>query len=86
MNREELLRQLTAWDFVAVDLSLFLNTHPRDCEAVKALNYVVEQADKLRDEYEKCFGPLYSFRSTSSCPWEWPEDPWPWEACANFRI
>ncbi len=34
MNRDDLLRELTALDFVAVDLNLYLNTHPMDCEAI----------------------------------------------------
>lgn len=85
-DREELLKQLMALDFVAVDLHLFLDTHPNDCQAVNTLNQVLSEADRFRAEYERRFGPLYSFRSTSSCPWQWPEDPWPWEACANFEL
>lgn len=29
-NRNELLKQLTALDFMAVDLQLYLDTHPND--------------------------------------------------------
>jgi spore coat protein JB len=86
MNRDELLRQLTALDFVAVDLNLYLDTHPYDAQAINTLNQVVTSANQLRSEYERLYGPLYSFRSTSSCPWQWYVDPWPWEACFNFEL
>jgi spore coat protein JB len=46
----------------------------------------VAQANALRREYEDCFGPLYSFRSMSASPWEWNDDPWPWQYCFNFNL
>ena len=86
MNKEDMLKELTALDFYAVDLQLYLDTHPNDREALGKYNAVVEEANTLRREYEKLFGPLTSFRSTSKCPWQWIDDPWPWEYQFNFRL
>ena len=48
MNREELLSSLTQLDFMAVDLGLYLNTHPDDIEAIDAYNQVIVAADTVR--------------------------------------
>ena len=86
MNHDDLLKKLMALDFVAVDLALFLNTHPDDCEALAKYNETLAEANTLRSEYEECFGPLYSFRSMSDYPWQWMEDPWPWQYSFNFKM
>ena len=63
MNRDEVLNSLTQLDFMAVDLGLYLNTHPEDTEAINAYNQVITAADTVRAKYEEAFGPLCSFRS-----------------------
>ena len=86
MDREQLLCELTALDFMAVDLHLYLDTHPHDREALDKYNQIVGKANKLRAEYENEVGPLFSYRSMSDSPWEWIEDPWPWQSSFNFRL
>ena len=86
MNRDDMLRELMALDFVAVDLQLFLNTHPDDEEALEKYNQTVIEANRLRSEYEKNYGPLTSFRSVSDFPWQWEDDPWPWMLSFNARL
>lgn len=86
LNREQLLKQLTALDFMAVDLQLYLDTHPNDWNALYRYNCIVTQADTLRSYYERLFGPLYSYRSTSDYPWRWINNPWPWDYDFNFKL
>lgn len=86
IDRQELLKQLTALDFMAVDLQLYLNTHPNDREALFRYNSVVAQADMLRQTYERMYGPLCSYRSRSAYPWQWINDPWPWQYGFNFKL
>lgn len=86
MNHEEILRRLTALDFVAVDLALFLDTHPDDREALDTYNDILTQADALRKQYEQLCGPLCSYRSMSAYPWQWIDDPWPWQYTFNFNL
>lgn len=86
MNRDELLKCLTELDFMAVDLGLYLNTHPHDEEATRKYNEAIEEAEKLRMTYETNFGPLCSFRSPARMKWTWINKPWPWQEKFNFEI
>lgn len=87
MTEKELLKKLAVLDFMAVDLQLYLDTHPDDSEAVDKYNSVIKEADALRSVYEKNFGPLFSFRSYNHGDnFKWIDNPWPWERDANFRI
>lgn len=87
MSEMELLKKLTALDFMAVDLQLYLNTHPDDTVVLEKYNSVIKEADTLRCQYEKNYGPLFSFRSyVHSNKFNWIDNPWPWERDANFKI
>lgn len=86
MNRDELLSALSALDFMAVDLHLYMDTHPEDNAALVMYNEIVAKANELRVEYEKFNGPLYSYRSLNSNGWRWDDDPWPWHTCHNFQL
>ena len=88
MNHDELLKKLSELDFIAVDLALFLNTHPDHTEAIQTYNQVITAADSVRMKYEEAFGPLCSFRSyaANTNHWEWTQDPWPWQARANISF
>jgi len=86
MNREEMLKELTALDFYTLDLQLYLDTHPNDLKALEKYNAAAEEAGVLRHEYEKLNGPMYSFRSQSRHPWQWANDPWPWQYQFNFKL
>lgn len=85
INKKELLKEITAVTFSLIDLHLYLNTHPDDQNALMRYNSLVTQARMLRQNYEKCYGPL-SYGSYSPCPWQWINEPWPWECEANFRL
>ena len=86
-DRDELLKQLTTLDFMLVDLTLFLNTHPFERQAVEEYNAVACEADRVRTSYERQFGPLCSYRSKNNAPdWIWLNDPWPWSKEGNFNL
>ena len=86
--REELLQKLTALDFAAVDLHLYLNTHPCDSKAIENYNCIIAEANAVRAHYEEAFGPLCGFRSESrdQNDWQWINEPWPWEQSFNFNL
>lgn len=86
MNKYELLKQITALDFVIVDLQLYLNTHPMDQGALERYNSIVPQLDMLKKSYESCYGMLSVGSSPSPYPWQWISEPWPWEYEANFKL
>lgn len=85
-EKDSLLKEITQLDFAAVDLGLYLNTHPRDERAVNLYNAIITKADNCRMKYEKFYGPLCSFRSRSRESWTWIENPWPWSEKFNSKL
>ncbi|MCD8089536.1 MAG: spore coat protein CotJB [Clostridiales bacterium] len=84
MDADKLLKQLTMLDFMAVDLALYLNTHPDDREIIEKYNQAVEEGDRLRCLYEDKIGPIYSYRSVSDKNrFTWINCPWPPSYCFN---
>jgi len=77
-DRLELLKEIMAIDFSLVELNLYLDTHPMDQRAIRLHNEYVMRSKMLKEKYEKEYAPL-THRFISDCPWEWIEDPWPWE-------
>lgn len=74
------LEELQTVDFVIVELTLYLDTHPGDLDALQQYNAFVKKRKSLRKIFEREFGPLTSFGfSYSKSPWEWKEAPWPWQ-------
>lgn len=86
MDRESLLKQITILDFMALDLHLYLDTHPEDGEALKMYNDVICNTEKTRSQYEEHYGPLVSYRSKGCEHWPWEDCPWPWQAKFNFEL
>lgn len=86
MTRNDLLQKISALDFFVIDLSLYLNTHPNDGEAIKLYNDAVTQVNALREEFTRTYGMMLANSSTSRQPWQWIDDPWPWEKSFNFEI
>lgn len=77
--REKILKEIMALDFMAIELNLYLNTHPCDQKALMIFVNTAQRARLLRDNYENMYGPLTAGAS-NSFPWPWIESPWPWEA------
>jgi spore coat protein JB len=79
MSKNELLRQIMAYDFSIIDLHLYLNTHPADQRAITLYNQYVQTVMMLRNQYQATYGPLLMNNFTSRCPWQWIENAFPWE-------
>lgn len=84
MNNEQsrLRRRISALQFAAWELHLYLDSHPHCAEAAKKLETYRELLKKLSAEYEDKYGPLNE-TSRETSRWAWISDPWPWEAEAN---
>lgn len=75
-----LLHELQAVDFVLVELTLYLDTHPDDTGAITQYNQYGQLRQKIAGVYESKYGPLKPFgQSPSGVPWSWNEAPWPWQ-------
>jgi hypothetical protein len=74
------LQTIQAIDFTLVELTLYLDTHPNDLEALKQFNSTAQKSAELHAGFESRFGPLRQFgQSFSAYPWQWAESPWPWQ-------
>jgi spore coat protein JB len=80
-NRLALLRQIMELQFTAIELNLFLDTHPGDEEALRDIRTVNNKLLPLMSEYEKNYGPLTPFSANihDREHWTWINEPWPWE-------
>lgn len=82
MHKEQakMLKAIMALEFTAIELNLFLDTHPCDQKALMDYNMVHQQLKAAKKQYECHFGPLSNFgESPSKFPWQWIEEPWPWQ-------
>ena len=78
--KDKELAALMESGFAALDLQLYIDTHPSDAEAIAVYNECALNYEKARQEYEKAHGPLYSFISPSDPKrFTWVDSPWPWE-------
>ena len=75
-----MLHELQAIDFVLVELTLYLDTHPFDNQAIQQYNQCTQKRMQLAQCFEVEFGPLQSYgRAYTRHPWQWVETPWPWQ-------
>ena len=79
VTRREMLKKVQEADFFALDLQLYLNTHPNCSKALKLYTDAARKAAMLRKEYEESFGPLTATQTPNVLPWQWAKNPWTWE-------
>ncbi|OPX86252.1 MAG: CotJB protein [Pelotomaculum sp. PtaB.Bin104] len=78
--QEQMLLDIQQLEFTAIELNLYLDTHPDDQQALNLYNSIVPQLRKCIESYEQRFGPLFHYgMSTSKYPWQWIKSPWPWD-------
>jgi len=80
-NQAAMLKGVQEMEFVAIELNLYLDTHPCDEGAVNDYNCAVQMLRQLKKEYVEHYGPLSNFGwgGYSRTPWQWSKGPWPWE-------
>ncbi|MDX8359847.1 MULTISPECIES: spore coat protein CotJB [Bacillaceae] len=75
-----LMEELQSIDFVLLELSLYLDTHPGDYEAIQQFNHYVTKKHQVTKQLEPIYGPLQQYgNSYAGYPWNWNESPWPWQ-------
>ena len=79
MNRQELLRRISAVDFSMWELRIFLDTHPTNQQALRQFEMHKSRRQALVKEYEERFGPISMLTNCAENKWKWVSSPWPWE-------
>lgn len=74
-----MLNDISIVDFVLVDLSLYLDTHPFDQEAMEYFNHYVRTKNKMSRDFSMRFFPLTKDLAESNKEWRWGAAPLPWE-------
>lgn len=74
-----MLNDINIVDFVLVDLSLYLDTHPFDQEAMEYFNHYVRIKNKMSRDFSMRFFPLTTDQAESKKEWRWGAAPLPWE-------
>lgn len=85
MSQAQLLKHITEVSFAVVDSTLYLDTHPHDCDALDYNKEMVAMRNAALEVYAKRFGPLTIDCTTNvnSNSWEWILQPWPWEGASK---
>lgn len=80
-ERLAMLKEIQELEFAAVELNLFLDTHPQDQAALRDYQAVSEKLLAARKRYEEMCGPLTATwpGAASHRQWLWIQEPWPWE-------
>lgn len=84
MNCDEMqmamLKKIQEMQFVAIELQLYLDTHPCDQDALNDYRCAVDVLHHHIMEYETEYGTLIALsHHYSGDNWDWAEGPWPWE-------
>jgi len=90
INQKEMTRnpmnRLQAMDFAIGELSLYLDTHPNDTEALELFQtYVETYADALQ-KFEQDYGASTRYGAGIRGRYDWTDGPWPWEYDANKEV
>ena len=79
LSRQELLQWINAVSFAVNDVTLFLDTHPDDAEALEYFEEFRTQRTRALQEYSRNYGPL-TIDTATACEsdyWSWINEPWP---------
>lgn len=76
MSCEELLRAVAEADFFAMDLKLYLDTHPDDTRAIEMFVEACRQYKACKAAFEECCYPLTACSAGQDGHWDWLDGSW----------
>ena len=80
------MTDLQALNFAIQELTLYLDTHRDDQEALEALRAYQQMYRDCREQFQEQCGPLNQQSADESGQFRWLDDPWPWEYCGNKGV
>ena len=79
MTKCELKTKIQEYQFILVELNLYIETHPNDEAAITDYNTYSAKLCELIDMYDEEFEPLVGFGHSPMLAGSWPCSRWPWE-------
>jgi spore coat protein JB len=73
------LGDLMALGFAIKELNLYLDTHPRDREALEMMQSLNKMMKDGQEKFIQMFGPQTIMDILSGDTYDWIDNPWPWE-------
>ena len=90
VNKSELpitpMSELQALNFAVQELALYLDTHRNDREALELYRSYQKMYEKCKEEFMRKRGPMNHQNVSQAEEYDWLDDPWPWEYCANKEV
>ena len=78
-SKEQLYQWISMEGFMISDLSLYLDTHPKNETALDSYNHYNMLYQKALKEYASLYGPLTLSTASNDRLWCWSVSPNPWE-------
>lgn len=78
-DRSRLSHWINMVSFALNDITLYLDTHPDDTEALEYFYHYQDIRNQALKEYAICYGPLTLDSDTKRSDWDWALQPFPWE-------
>lgn len=82
-QKEQMFYEIGIVDFVVVELTEFLDTHPSCKEALEYFNHYSKIRNQMVEEFSQKYYPITANDAVCGKEWTWGEAPLPWEACAQ---
>ncbi len=79
LSKCALMRKISEYFFALYDLSLYLDTHPEDHDALSSYHSLNRTYREYYDEYVCAHGPIAFTDIKSEDYWTWVAEKWPWE-------
>ena len=78
-TEEQLSDEIAATRFALIELTLFLDTHPCDEQALHLFGEYRDRLMALSEQYVNLFGPLEVYDVSGKNGWTWGATPMPFE-------
>ena len=79
MEQIKLFQWINMVSFAVNDITLYLDTHPTDQEAIAYFNHFRETRTQALKDYEDLYEPLTIDTAAPCQKWLWSTQPMPWE-------
>lgn len=78
-DQTRMLKDISIISFTLVELTLYLDTHPYDKQAMEYFNHYSMLEKQMKQDFSAKYYPLNATCSQDTKEWTWALAPMPWE-------